>query len=171
MCKPGFTGNGYGVNGCVEAPNNACSALACRNGGTCVVNGTFAYCNCPPGTTQPLCERAIDPCTPNPCLNGGNCTSVRIIGRYRCMCPRGFSGNRCHLQQSTCGGVRTEMNGTLRYPTDPIASTYQHNSRCAWLIKTNITKVLNITFKSFHVEYSVDCRYDWLQVLITNYVA
>lgn len=161
ICRTGYTGNGFGENGCVVAPVDPCSTIWCRNGGTCVRNGTTAYCNCPPGTTLPSCSREINFCLPNPCQNGGNCTQMRIGSRFRCTCPPGFTGLRCQTPPG-CGGVLSDFNGTLKYPTD--GGNYQHNAKCAWLIKTNITKVLNITFKSFELEASNDCRFDWLQV-------
>lgn len=126
-------------------------------------NGSLVYCACPPGFLQPLCERAVDNCASRPCLNGGNCTSLRFGRRYICTCPRGFTGSNCQSQARRCGGLRDTENGTLRYPTDP-STTYYHNSRCAWLIKTNHTKVLNVTFQKFDLEDSRDCKFDWLQV-------
>lgn len=53
------------------------------------------------------------------------------------------------------------LNGTLKYP---LSSVYPHNSRCAWLIKTDEDKALNVTFTQFNLESSNECRYDWLQV-------
>ena len=35
-----------------------------------------------------------DACTPNPCLNGGQCISNNI-GGFTCQCPPGYSGQRC----------------------------------------------------------------------------
>lgn len=164
ICKIGYTGSGYGENGCVQQAVDPCDHLWCKNGGTCIKNGTSAYCSCPSGTNPPLCDRTTNLCDPNPCRNGGNCTSTRFSSFIRCTCPRGFSGNRCQNQASTCGGVLNSLNGTLAYPADPKAASYNHNSRCAWLIKTNHTKVLNITFQKFDIEFTTDCRYDWLQV-------
>jgi cubilin len=67
-----------------------------------------------------------------------------------------------------CGGLLSNWNGTLQYPTDP-NSNYVHNARCAWLIKTNHTKVLNVTFTKFDLEASnEDCKFDWLQVSDIN---
>lgn len=54
-------------------------------------------------------------------------------------------------------------NGTLVYPTIQSRS-YDHAISCAWTIKTNEARVLNITFKRFSVEQSINCKYDWLQV-------
>lgn len=66
------------------------------------------------------------------------------------------------MEARTCGGILNAFNGTLKYPASN--TTYTHNSRCAWLIKTDEEKVLNITFTMFSVERSNDCRFDWLQV-------
>lgn len=54
-------------------------------------------------------------------------------------------------------------NGTLVYPTIQSRS-YEHAISCAWTIKTNEARVLNVTFKRFSVEESNNCKYDWLQV-------
>lgn len=162
VCKPGYTGNGFGENGCIiSSTYDPCFTISCRNGGTCVKNGTSAFCRCPSGFTPPFCMQSHDYCNPNPCLNGGSCSQVRFGARYRCSCLSGFTGSRCQ-QSPGCGKVFTETNGTLKYPPD--GGNYLHNVKCAWLIKTNITKVLNITFKSFNLEVSNDCRFDWLQV-------
>lgn len=55
-------------------------------------------------------------------------------------------------------------SGSLKYPENE--EPYEHNSRCAWLIQTNSSRVLNITFKSFELERPVGqmCKFDWLQI-------
>lgn len=53
------------------------------------------------------------------------------------------------------------------YPENSLEA-YSHNSRCAWLIKTNHTKVLKVTFSKFDIEDSRDCKFDWLQVRMTK---
>lgn len=169
-CRPGYVGNGFGSTGCTFSSNDLCTTMRCRNGGTCMHNETMAYCLCPPGTSQPLCDRTNNPCISDPCLNGGNCTNARYGRRYTCTCLQGFSGVNCQNQARRCGGVRSEENGTIRYPEDPTAP-YAHNSRCAWLIKTNITKVLNVTFTKFDLEASIDCKFDWLQVSVKKLTA
>ncbi len=35
-----------------------------------------------------------DPCSNNPCLNGGVCTPTNY-GGFACQCPPGYSGQRC----------------------------------------------------------------------------
>lgn len=81
---------------------------------------------------------------------------------YRCLCVAGRTGRNCQTEARTCGGVLDTVNGTLKYPSSN--SSYIHNSRCAWLIKAEENKVLNVTFTMFNVENSSECRFDWLQV-------
>lgn len=162
ICRAGYAGNGIGVNGCVAVAFDPCTALNCLNGGTCKANGTVATCQCPPGTVLPNCERSIDSCTPNPCQNNGTCSRIGANQRYKCTCPKEFAGVNCQTQTRSCGGVRRDESGTISYPDS--TSEYHHNSKCAWLIKTNHTKVLNITFTKFQIEASPECSFDWLQI-------
>ena len=162
ICRPGYAGNGVGFNGCIAVAFDPCTALNCLNGGTCKANGTIAICQCPVGTVLPNCERSIDICTPNPCQNNGTCSKIDSSRRYKCTCPKEFSGVNCQTQTRSCGGIRKEESGIISYPDS--STTYHHNSRCAWLIKTNHTKVLNITFTKFNIEPSPECKYDWVQI-------
>lgn len=82
---------------------------------------------------------------------------------YRCNCLKGFTGTNCQSQSTACGRVLYLESGILKYPENSTVK-YPHNSRCAWLIKTNHTKVLNVTFTKFNLETSKDCKFDWLQV-------
>lgn len=164
ICPAHYTGNGYGPLGCIRSNSSFdnCTPNPCANGGTCTNVGLFGFrCTCPPGFTLPLCARAINVCSPNPCRNGGTCVSALSYNRYRCECPAGRAGRNCQLTQRACGGILNSVNGTLKYP---LSNTYPHNSRCAWLIKTDEDKVLNVTFVRFNLEQSHECRYDWLQV-------
>lgn len=53
------------------------------------------------------------------------------------------------------------ISGNLKYP---LSERYEGNSQCAWLIRTNETKVLNVTFSKFELEDSAECRFDFLQI-------
>lgn len=163
ICKAGYAGNGFGENGCLVATSDPCNFVRCRNGGTCVRNDTTAYCQCPAGTFPPLCDRLSNACASSPCKNGGNCTNTRFGRKYNCACIKGFNGINCQNQVRRCGGIRDTENGTIRYP-EIASQNYAHNSRCAWLIKTNSSKVLKVTFSKFDLELSSDCKFDWLQV-------
>lgn len=167
QCKFGYTGSGVGPNGCAPVSLNPCINLMCKNGGTCIANGPVAHCQCPPGFVQPLCEPSLDPCLTYPCSNGGTCMRIGFTQQYRCTCREGFSGTRCDQQARSCGGLKTGESGTIEFPqkfSNSSVRNYHPNARCAWLIKTNHTKILNITFTKFNVEYSTDCKFDWLQV-------
>ncbi|KAG4066297.1 hypothetical protein HA402_000521 [Bradysia odoriphaga] len=163
ICPAGYVGSGFGSMGCSpgEILRHPCSNNPCINGGTCSSNGTSFTCTCPVGTNPPLCAYAFNPCAPNPCRNGGSCVRLRGFN-YRCSCSPSFTGNLCETERSECGGVLSGQNGTLKYP---LSDTYPHNSRCAWVIRTNASQVLNITFTKFAVEPSgPPCRFDWLQI-------
>lgn len=161
ICKPGFAGNGFGVNGCTPSDIDPCRGYNC-NSGVCKINATSftAYCDCPRGTIKPFCERR-NLCAPNPCKNNGNCTTNGLL--YFCKCLKGFIGRDCSRQQRSCGGVRNAENGTISFP-DTGKGTYDNSRQCAWLIKVNHTKVINVTFTKFDIELSTECRFDWLQV-------
>lgn len=164
ICPPHYSGNGFGPFGCMASNNtmDGCSGNPCLNGGTCTSDGLFSFrCECPLGTVLPRCSRALNACSPNPCQNGGTCIQTGH-SQYRCVCPSNRNGRNCQLEVRACGGVLNSFNGTLKFPHD--SNTYLHNSRCAWLIKTDEDKVLNVTFTQFHLEHSRECRFDWLQV-------
>lgn len=163
ICPPHYSGNGIGPYGCTQSNStiDGCTVNPCLNDGVCIPFGTFGYrCECPAGTVLPRCARALNICSPNPCRNGGTCSQTSRL-QYRCNCPTGRTGRNCQLETRSCGGLLNSSNGTLKYP---LTGTYLHNSRCAWLIKTDENKVLNVTFTKFHLEISRECRFDWLQV-------
>lgn len=176
-CPTGYVGTGLGVRGCrpLGETFNPCTIAICFNGGTCVpVNGTQFNCTCRPGFRQPLCMRDTShPCYMNPCRNGGTClpaedaaaasaNSTLAESMYTCRCPATHTGNHCDAEVRTCGGVLNSPAGSLKYPTT--AGQYMDNQRCAWLIQTDVTQVLNITFGKFMLEPSPSCRHDWLQI-------
>ncbi|XP_055842375.1 cubilin homolog isoform X2 [Episyrphus balteatus] len=159
-CPLGMIGNGVGPSGCRTSGNDLCSPNPCMNGGTCMDNGSGSYqCICQYGFKQPNCQPLLNPCVMNPCRNGGTC---RAHGsNFTCDCVEGYGGRLCATQRSRCGQFIAAEQGNLKYP---LTSLYNHNTKCSWVIRTNETKVLNITFANFDFEDSVDCRFDWLQI-------
>lgn len=91
-----------------------------------------------------------------------------------------------------CGGVLESPAGTFSYPTNPGTGDYDHQVSCAWVIRTDPSKVskvisepfqnpgylvlclwsvfccssqiLRITFPFFDIENSASCNFDFLQV-------
>lgn len=60
------------------------------------MNGFFCQCN--EGFIGRLCDLELDPCTPDPCQNGGAC-SVIEGSSFRCDCTENFQGDRCEIER------------------------------------------------------------------------
>lgn len=159
-----YAGNGIGSHGCVRINGSAdpCVPSPCLSGGTCISTGVSSFvCNCPPGTRQPICISYLgNACASSPCQNGGTCT-VTTRGNYQCSCPASHTGENCATAVRSCGGMLRAASGILKYPQD---GTYPRNTKCAWVIYTAATKVLNVTFTKFNLEQARECRYDFLQI-------
>lgn len=46
------------------------------------------------------CERSIDECLSNPCLNGGLCVDQH--NSYSCDCLPGYYGDHCEMDVAVC---------------------------------------------------------------------
>ncbi|XP_058980023.1 cubilin homolog [Musca domestica] len=162
-CPTGMVGSGIGPNGCVVGTARNCISQPCLNGGTCIDSGSSFKCLCPVGFIGDTCTPAPSPCSPNPCRNNGRCRPITTSTNrsFTCQCTPGFVGEKCEKQASDCGGVLHGVTGQLKYPP---GSLYDHNSQCAWIIRTNESMVLNVTFHHFDLEDATECRFDWLQI-------
>lgn len=56
-----------------------------------------------------LISTIADPCTSNPCLNGGTCIGIGF-GGFSCQCPAGYSGQRCE-DQDVCASAPCQNGG------------------------------------------------------------
>ncbi|XP_033150281.1 cubilin homolog [Drosophila busckii] len=163
-CPSGMVGSGYGRDGCRTGSYHNCNDLPCLNGGTCTNTRDGNYtCQCPPGFVGPRCNPLPNVCDTNPCKNGATCRSTPSTSdRFVCQCLPGYRGRLCETRFSSCSRMLTGASGSLRYPA--AGDSYDHNAQCAWVIRTNESLVLNVTFQHFHLEDSTECRFDWLQV-------
>lgn len=119
---------------------DACTPNPCLNGASCTSDGNGGFnCQCVPGFVGLRCEDSTyhhkmfihvdffnyllapidDPCASNPCFNYGTC--MRENGGFRCVCPVGYTGNRCEArdacQSNPCanGGTCQPINGNGGY--------------------------------------------------------
>lgn len=117
---------------------NTAATATCENGKI-----TGAVCSCDAGyqggglwvsgATYPACV-AVNYCDPNPCLNGGKCTSLAVrkdrgidegVG-YVCDCTAGFSGYNCHQCSAGSGDNKIDVDrpiATIILPTGGAART------------------------------------------------
>ncbi|KAK4871991.1 hypothetical protein RN001_016115 [Aquatica leii] len=165
ICPSGYVGAGIGANGCTQSSQvgNPCATNPCVFG-TCIPdNATGSYiCNCRRKYTGRNCDIRKDPCQPNPCAHGGTCQSILDIS-FKCDCTSGYTGTICDVVKQACGGFLTGTTGSIKYPSSQ-SEVYGTTVSCAWIIQTNATKVLNVTFTHLNLQQSGNCRYDWIQV-------
>lgn len=67
----------------------------CFNGGNCSKDNA---CHCLPGFIGEWCEKDVDECASEPCMNGGIC--VNYINSYECMCDINYTGAHCQIDVS-----------------------------------------------------------------------
>lgn len=72
------------------------------------VNGF--HCVCPTGFEGSVCERNVDDCRGNPCLNGARC--VDAVNDFRCECRAGFEGVLCQTDVDDCTSSPCMNGGT-----------------------------------------------------------
>ncbi|XP_069688891.1 cubilin [Periplaneta americana] len=174
ICPSGYVGSGFGSAGCVPSSSGSgsssgggqvdpCSRIHCVYGHCMATFNGTAVCLCQPGYIGPLCNVPVDPCISQPCQNSGTCVRVPGSSSYTCTCRAGFRGTNCQEEEQSCGGVFTDLSGTITFPRSGSVE-YGHNINCAWVIITNTTKVLQLNFTKFDLERSPNCQLDFLQV-------
>jgi cubilin len=166
MCPFGLSGDGLGLHGCyISTGGNStqrCESNPCGAHGRCHPLITGYTCICHEGYTGIHCEASVDYCSSQPCQNGGTCRVDDSSTGFRCECTVQYSGNLCQMRARSCSGVLDAEEGSLIYPLNN--SSYDHNSKCAWVIHTDTGKVINVTFSKFDLELEPECMYDFLQI-------
>lgn len=52
----------------------------------------------------------IDDCSPNKCLNGGEC--IDLVDGFKCKCDAGYTGSLCQHQIDACEQKPCQNGGT-----------------------------------------------------------
>ncbi|XP_058153894.1 cubilin [Dasypus novemcinctus] len=158
LCLPGYTGHGYGPQGCAPL-SNICPSRPCVNG-RCTDTVSGYVCECEPGWAGANCTDNVDECRSSPCLNGGTC--VDGANAFSCECTGAWTGALCQVPQQACGGAFSGLDGTFSY-SSPDAGPV-HDVNCFWVVRTQEGKVLRITFTFFRLEPVRDCAHEFLQI-------
>ncbi|XP_074100856.1 cadherin-related tumor suppressor fat [Cotesia typhae] len=116
-----------------------CEHMACDNGGSCsdqlvvyedarITNSQSLIltsprvthemiCRCREGFTGARCERRQDPCSPNPCLERGQCR--RVGYDFMCSCPANREGKLCELERGdACASNPCRNGGSCKVSPD-----------------------------------------------------
>ncbi|XP_066930439.1 fibrillin-2-like isoform X6 [Clytia hemisphaerica] len=110
LCNRGFTGKGFGENGCLDI--NECDSDPCSSNANCTNQIGSFFCKCNEGysgngfSCNDTNECLKDPCSPN-----ANCTNS--IGSFECKCKDGYSGD---------GFTCDDINECLKDPCSPNAN-------------------------------------------------
>ncbi|XP_061784647.1 protein crumbs homolog 1-like [Nerophis lumbriciformis] len=70
--------------------------FSCFNGGNC--SEPDNKCLCLPGFTGQWCEKDVDECASDPCMNGGFC--INYVNHFECVCDMNYSGTHCQIDVS-----------------------------------------------------------------------
>uniref|UniRef100_A0A8C6U660 CUB domain-containing protein n=1 Tax=Neogobius melanostomus TaxID=47308 RepID=A0A8C6U660_9GOBI len=63
-----------------------------------------------------------------------------------------------------CGGYLSMPMGMLGSPDPNLDGRYEPRMDCTWIIEMPVNKAVNLSFSSFDLESSSDCRYDYVKV-------
>ncbi len=84
-----------------------------------------------------------DPCSPNPCQNGGTCHATSST-KYSCTCAGGYSGTSCQTPFD-CGALSPPANGTVTAATTTLGATATYACTMNHTLSGNATRTCQAT--------------------------
>lgn len=75
--------------------------------------GNKFECTCTSEYIGSTCDVRVDPCSPNPCQNGGNCTD-QGSNTLKCACTSNYTGSTCDIRFDPCSPDPCEHGGTAQ---------------------------------------------------------
>lgn len=94
--------------------SSECQGFNCLHGGSCAVDvNKEPFCICQAGFEGKYCEKNIDDCASNPCMNNGTC--VDGVNSYQCVCAGNIIDKDCCCVATANPCALSATNVTYRH--------------------------------------------------------
>lgn len=131
--------------------------------GLCKELSSLSYeCLCFPGYTGRYCDKEVNYCLSQPCLNNATCINSPETNSFKCDCKRDYKGNYCQTKIDACDRNPCFNNGTCLIYNPKRSDIF--TCRCLGWLKKLLNKILvffnrflhwNLSFKPVLVEPDV----------------
>lgn len=103
---------------------------------TCQASGNWS------GSAPTCMAQTANPCSPNPCLNGGTCSASGAS--FTCACTTGYSGATCQTPFD-CGALQAPANGTVTAGSTTLGATATYACNANYTLTGAATRTCQAT--------------------------